>query len=100
MDERATPLHLQWNITTDTSEILGTNLNDSNTQVHLVKIKNLIWFVAYPIFIIFGTFGNLLVFVVMRRGSLKHVSTCFYMSILALADTGRKLSVLVFVLMR
>ena len=100
MDERVTPLYLQWNLTTDTSEILGTSLNDSNTQDHLVKIKNWIWFIGYPILIIFGMFGNLLVFVVMRRGSLKHVSTCFYMSILALADTGKKLSVLVFVLMR
>ena len=27
-------------------------------------------------------------FIVMRTGSLIDVSTCFYMSILALADTG------------
>ena len=33
--------------------------------------------------------GNLLTFYVMRSGSLKHVSSCFYMAILALADTGK-----------
>ena len=39
-------------------------------------------------FLVFGTIGNILVFIIMRTGSLKDVSTCFYMSILALADTG------------
>ena len=42
-----------------------------------------------PIIISFGTIGNILTFFVMQRGSLKHSSTCFYMSILALADTGK-----------
>ena len=32
--------------------------------------------------------GNLLTFCVMRRGSMNKVSICFYMAILALADTG------------
>ena len=44
--------------------------------------------ISFPIIIVLGTIGNLLTFVVMRRGSLKHSSTCFYMAILALADTG------------
>ena len=41
-----------------------------------------------PVIIVGGTVGNLLTFCVMRRGSMKKVSTCFYMAILALADTG------------
>ena len=45
--------------------------------------------VSFPIIIVLGTIGNLLTFVVMRRGSLKRSSTCFYMAILALADTGK-----------
>ena len=89
MDEKGILPHLQWNSTTYTSEVPTTALFDSNTRDHLLGIRNMIWFIAYPILIIFGTFGNLLVFVVMRRGSLKHVSACFYMSILALADTGK-----------
>ena len=38
---------------------------------------------------VFGGIGNILTFIVMQRGSLKEVSTCFYMSVLALADTGK-----------
>ena len=30
---------------------------------------------------------HLLTFIVMQRGSLKHSSTCFYMAMLAVADT-------------
>ena len=45
-----------------------------------------------PILIVFGTIGNLLSFYVMRKSSLKKVSTCFYMSMLALADTGEYFS--------
>ena len=49
----------------------------------------LIAVVSYIIIIVFGSVGNILSFIVMRRGSMKDVSTCFYMSILALADTGK-----------
>ena len=53
------------------------------------EIKRMIYLVVLPIFIILGSVGNILTFIVMQRGSLREVSTCFYMSILALADTGR-----------
>ena len=54
------------------------------------EIARIIHVVSRPLIILLGTVGNLLTFYVMRRrGSLKHVSTCFYMSILALADTGQ-----------
>ena len=88
MDETKIPLHEIYNNATDNLEISGTILHDADTQDYLMEIRKTIALIAYPILITFGTFGNLLVFVVMRRGSLKHVSTCFYMSILALADTG------------
>ena len=52
------------------------------------EIPRLIHLVFQPVVVLFGTFGNVLSFIVMRRGSLKEVSTCFYMSMLALADTG------------
>ena len=48
----------------------------------------IILIVSYIIIIILGSIGNILTFIIMRRGSMKDVSTCFYMSILALADTG------------
>ena len=50
--------------------------------------ERMIIIITYPIIVILGTIGNILSFIVMRRGSLKHSSTGFYMSILALADTG------------
>ena len=45
--------------------------------------------ITYIVFPVFGGFGNILTFIVMQRGSLKEVSTCLYMSMLALADTGK-----------
>ena len=53
---------------------------------------DIILIVSYIIIIIFGSIGNILTFIVMRRGSMKDVSTSFYMSILALADTGETIT--------
>ena len=52
------------------------------------EIVRMIEVISRPPIILLGSIGNLLIFIVMRRGSLKHVSTCFYMAILGLADTG------------
>ena len=35
-----------------------------------------------------GTIGNILNLIIMNRGTLKKISTCFYMLLLALADMG------------
>ena len=42
---------------------------------------------AFPVILAIGTMGNLMTFIVMQRGSLKHSSTCFYMAMLSVADT-------------
>ena len=62
------------------------------------EIARVIHVVVRPLLIAFGTTGNILSFLVMRRGSLKTVSTCFYMSILALTDTGKSrfINILIF----
>ena len=52
------------------------------------KIVRLTQVYGRPPIILLGTLGNVLAFIVMRRGEMRHVSTCFYMAILALADTG------------
>ena len=52
------------------------------------EIARLIQIIVRPILFVAGTFGNGLTIYVMRRTSLKNVSSCFYMSFLALADTG------------
>ena len=53
------------------------------------KIARILNLVIRPVLIVFGTIGNGLSFHVMRQGSLKKMSTCFYLSILALADTSK-----------
>ena len=59
------------------------------------EIARLIQIVARPILIIIGTIGNCLSFYIMRRTSLKDVPSCFYMSVLALADTSKYRSILI-----
>ena len=53
--------------------------------------------VGRPILIVLGTIGNCLAFVVIQRGSLREVSTCFYMAILAVNDTGTKILPLILI---
>ena len=45
--------------------------------------------VIRPFLILLGTIGNGLSFYIMRQGSMKKMSTCFYLSILALADISK-----------
>ena len=51
------------------------------------EITRLIQLITRPILIFVGSIGNSLTFYIMRRTSLKNVSSCFYMAVLALADT-------------
>ena len=63
-----------------------STINDS-TDYSDYEMGRLITVIFYPVIIIVGTIGNFLTFIVMQRGSLKHSSTCFYMAMLAVADT-------------
>ena len=79
------------NISNDTENI--DNITIVFHESHRVKAYeftslDMTYAIGIIIITIFGTIGNILTFIIMRRGSLKDVSTCFYMSILALADTG------------
>ena len=53
------------------------------------ELARILELVIRPVLIIFGTIGNGLSFYIMRQGSLKKMSTYFYLSILALADTSK-----------
>ena len=75
-------------------------LNASNTTTEPTSVKEpfkwtgdeiarLIQIIFRPKFIIVGTIGNGLTIYIMRRTSLKHLSTCFYMVVLALADSSK-----------
>ena len=76
------------NTTTEAAEVGKQDPHDDYKQLYIdiEKWFNTITYIALPIF---GGLGNILTFIVMQRGSLKEVSTCFYMSMLALADTGK-----------
>ena len=75
------------------SELYGNITNVSISEEHvdnnLLEISRLMHVYGRPPIIIFGTLGNILAFIVMRRGLMRHVSTCFYMAILALANIGQ-----------
>ena len=75
-------------------------LNSSNTTTEPTSIEEtlkwnnseiarLIQIIFRPILIIVGTIGNGLSIYIMRRTSLKHLSSCFYMVVLALADSSK-----------
>ena len=66
----------------ETKYSVGENDNDSPEVFRQVKA------IGFGTLIILGTIGNGLTFVVMQRGSLRNVSTCFYMAMLAIVDTG------------
>ena len=53
------------------------------------EIARLIQIIIRPILIIVGTMGNCLTIYIMRRTSLNDVSSCFYMAVLAVADTSK-----------
>ena len=46
------------------------------------------------VIVFFGTIGNALSFWIMKSPALKNIPTCFYLSILAIADTGEFIFIL------
>ena len=71
------------------------DLHDDYKEIY-INIERWINVIVYITLPVFGGFGNILTFIVMQRASLKDVSTCFYMSMLALADTGKSIVILPF----
>ena len=59
------------------------NVSQSSTYNEVVRLLQVS---INPILIVFGTYGSAVSFYIMRRGSLREVSTCFHMAILAIAD--------------
>lgn len=76
---------------TETSNLnVGNNIK-SNTSNSEAEMTRMIQLYGRPPIISLGSIGNVITFIVMQRGSLRKVSTCFYMAMLALADTGKSL---------
>ena len=68
-------------LTDDTQEMLIPS-----GEEEIARILNL---VIRPALIVFGTIGNGLSFYIMRQGSMKKMSTCFYLSIIVIADASK-----------
>ena len=73
-----------------TDDLFNHSMTTSHNEVDYqqLEISRLLVIISFPIIIVIGTIGNLLTFIIMQRGSLKHSSTCFYMAMLAVADTS------------
>ena len=82
LTETANEDFINWTLVPFPIEFTRKDVNSDEEIVRMIQI-----IIRLPI-IVLGTIGNLLTFFTMRRGSLKQQSTCFYMTILALADTG------------
>ena len=76
------------NVSVFNVNVTETDNSTESTTWDNREIARIIHVIVRPTLVVFGSIGNTLSFYVMRRTSLKHLSTCFYMSILALADTG------------
>ena len=80
----------------ENSSAIIDNVNATESEIQYTfawskeqQLANVLELVIRPFLIVFGTIGNGLSFYIMRQGSLKKMSTCFYLSILALADTSK-----------
>ena len=80
------------NIVNFTQNQTEPNEPTAGSGINYRELTRMIHIIVRPILIICGTIANLLSFYVMRRGSLKEVSTCFYLSILAIVDTGKPIN--------
>ena len=67
----------------------GQNFDTETFKWTSAEISRLIQIIVRPVLLIVGSVGNGLTFYIMRRTSLKNVSSCFYMAVLALADTRK-----------
>ena len=81
------------NLTTDS---VVSNATESEKQETWVpskeeEVARMLNLVIRPVLIVFEIIGNGLSFYIMRQGSLNKMSTCFYLSLLALADTSKSL---------
>ena len=68
--------------------IIPTNGEDKFKWT-VAEIARLFHIIVRPILVIFGTVGNVLTVYIMRATSLKKISSCFYMVVLALVDTRK-----------
>ncbi|KAK3098051.1 hypothetical protein FSP39_015603 [Pinctada imbricata] len=62
-------------------------LEDIMNEFWEYRVSNILGIYIFPIIVGLGTIGNLLSFLVFIRKSMRSSSTCFYMMVMAVADT-------------
>ena len=70
---------------------LSWDSNDTSNQFNNLPSTTLarqIFVVLFPCMVFIGVVCNTLIFVIMRSRRMSHLSTCYYMGILAIADTS------------
>ncbi len=72
------------------SSISNPNLTIKSNETSTIPstLPSQISFVLFPCMVFTGVICNTLIFVIMRRRRMSHLSTCYYMGILAIADTS------------
>jgi len=67
----------------------STITTTTTTRTHLsnFSLPRQIFLVLFPCMVVVGTICNSLIVVIMRRRQMSHLSTCYYMAILAIVDT-------------
>lgn len=78
------------NTSQEDSSFSPVNLSHLSNEsfVFSPTLPSQISFVLFPCMVITGVICNSLIFVIMRRRRMSHLSTCYYMGILAIADTS------------
>ena len=71
------------------SDVKEANAHNDSVASQEEYSARMISVVLGPFFLIFGSAGNILSLVILRSGDFKTLSTCFYMSVLAVMDTGK-----------
>ena len=71
------------------SDISASNGRGEHISTDEEKLGELVQIIFGGVLFIVGTIGNCCALVILRTGDLKKLSTCFYMSMLAIADLGK-----------
>ena len=75
------------------SDISTSNGRGGHISTDEEKLGELVHIIFGSVLLIVGTIGNCCSLLILRTGDLKKLSTCFYMSMLAVADLGKCLTI-------
>ena len=77
----------------NSSGISASNGKGDHISTEEEKLGELVHIIFGGVLLIVGTIGNCCSLIILRTGDMKKLSTCFYMSMLAIADLGKCLTI-------